>query len=349
MVNLSLIKKWRVIRILRGICANWVMKSNVSSGHLETYVGSTHHNWPIAKSLNYINKIFDDYLKYSGLTSRQIVGKNILEFGPGDNLAIALKFLIAGAKSVVCLDKFYSKRDIQQEYNIYKALGQELNPQDKKNFDEIINFKGEDFFINSEKLQYIYGKGLEDIDPSKFIKFDIIVSRSVLEEIYDIDKAFKNMDLLLADDGYLIHAIDFRDYGTFLSQDYQSLEFFTIPEFIYRYMTKNSAKPNRRLIDYYENKMKQLGYNYKIFVMRIVGQSQEFSCYKQNLEYNFDFNESNLALVKKVKPRMIKRFRKLSDQQLLISGIFLVAKKIVSKKSVSMHLLENIKREEFVL
>jgi hypothetical protein len=38
--------------------------------------------------------------------------KRVLEIGPGGNAGVALKFLLAGAKQVVCLDKFYSKMEL---------------------------------------------------------------------------------------------------------------------------------------------------------------------------------------------------------------------------------------------
>ncbi|MGI8731735.1 MAG: hypothetical protein ACR2LM_00335 [Pyrinomonadaceae bacterium] len=45
----------------------------------------------------------------------------VFELGFGDNVGVALKFIAAGATKVVCLDKFYSKRNLEQQRKIYLA------------------------------------------------------------------------------------------------------------------------------------------------------------------------------------------------------------------------------------
>jgi len=45
-----------------------------------------------------MNQVFDDYLKYSGVSITMLKGKRVLEIGSGDNSGVAQKFLTAGAK-----------------------------------------------------------------------------------------------------------------------------------------------------------------------------------------------------------------------------------------------------------
>src|SRR5215216_5629422 len=70
--------------------------------------GATHSRFfaNTGESANYITRVGDDYLKYAGVTDDYLVGKNILEIGPGDNLGVALYFLAKGAETVTCIDRF---------------------------------------------------------------------------------------------------------------------------------------------------------------------------------------------------------------------------------------------------
>src|ERR1700682_1911668 len=55
-------------------------------GRVTSRNGSTNNAWPVTRSLDYINRVFDEYLQYPGLSSDKLEGKRILEAGPGDNL-----------------------------------------------------------------------------------------------------------------------------------------------------------------------------------------------------------------------------------------------------------------------
>ena len=90
-----------------------------------------------------------------------------------------------------CLDKFYSERNVEQQTRIYHELRKQLSPDEARVFDECIKLDGE-IDLNEERLQYIYGHGIEEADqilePGSF---DFIVSRAVIHNVYDIDAASK--------------------------------------------------------------------------------------------------------------------------------------------------------------
>jgi len=125
--------------IIYKIIDNRRLRKRVESGVVETTHGSTHLNQNVTQSLAYIEKQFADYLNYAGLTASSLTGRRILELGPGDNLGVALKFLAAGAASVVCLDRFYSKRNVAHEKEIYQSLRQTLSSMEKSLFDQAIS------------------------------------------------------------------------------------------------------------------------------------------------------------------------------------------------------------------
>ena len=293
---------------------NHRLRKRVASGDIETTHGSTHLNQSVADSIAYIEKQFSDYLKYSGLTYESLQGKRILELGPGDNLGVARKFLAAGAESVVCLDRFYSKRNAEHEREIYRALRERLNEEEQSRFDQ------------AEKLKSVYGVSLEGFaDKLADEKFDLILSCAVLEEIYDPDPVFAAMDRLLVQGGSLVHVIDLGDYGMFRSQGMHPLTFLTISESIYKRMASDSGLPNRKRLGYYVSKMKQLGYKSKIFVTSVLpnGRLEPAAEYAPG-KFNHDSN-----LVAQIRSKLANDFKNLDEDQLLIDGVLLVAQKPV--------------------
>lgn len=321
------LQKSKMIIILYHIFSNGLSKTKSLLGEKEHLSGSTHAGMSLNKSLDYIDQVFNDYLRYSGIPKIMIKNKRVLEIGPGDNLGVALKFLIAGAKQVVCLDKFYSKRDFKQQFRIYQELRARLNEDEKEIYDHLLNLNGE-VYINNKKLKYFYNIGIEKA--SKILEpasFDFIFSRAVIEHIYDPDVAFKVMNNLLKPGGIMIHMIDFRDHGLFSKKGFHPLTYLTIPELFYKLMTFGSDKPNRRLINYYRNKMLELGYDYKILITQIVGEDNLLIPFREAIFPGIDYSEATISLVKEIRPFLSKKFINLSDEELLVQGIFLVAKK----------------------
>ena len=301
------------------------LRKRIESGDIETIHGSTHLNRSVTDSLAYIEKQFATYLKYGGLTYDAVKGKRILELGPGDNLGVALKFLAAGAASVVCLDRFYSKRNPEHEREIYKALRERLSVEEQSRFDRAVNLSGNVEF-NPEKLQSVYGVSLDGFaDKLAGEKFDLILSCAVLEEIYDPDPVFAAMDRLLAQGGSLVHVIDLGDYGMFRNQGMHPLTFLTISEPIYKRMASDSGLPNRKRLGYYVEKMKQLGYQARFFVTSMLPDGR----LEPAAEYVPGSFKQGSNLVAEIRSKLANDFKNLDEEQLLIDGVLLVATKPV--------------------
>jgi SAM-dependent methyltransferase len=309
------------------IFQNWRARRRFSSGKIESTSGSTHTGKTLEESLGYIDEVFDDYIKYSGITPETINGKRILEIGPGDNFGVALKLLATGAAYVVCLDKFYSTHDAEQEYLIYKALRERMDGESRTRFDEAIDLSNGIHF-NDDKLKVVYGKGIEDgkelFGPDSF---DLILSRAVLEYLTDSDSAFSIMNDLLTPGGMMAHKIDLRDDEMFSSKGMNPLTFLTIPDSIYKLMTVGSGRCNRRLVDYYRQMMNCLAYDAKFFVTCIVGEESELLPHKEKIIQSVDYSERAHSLINEIRSRLHGDYKRLSDEELLISGIFLVARK----------------------
>jgi hypothetical protein len=91
-------------------------------------------------------------------------------------------------------------------------------------------------------------------------------------------------------------------------------------------MAIDSGIPNRKAIDYYEQTMKDLGYEARFFVSSIIGLG-EVKPHKEGIEVNVDYSPDALALVENIRPKLMRPLRDLPAEKLIISGVFLVARK----------------------
>jgi hypothetical protein len=77
--------------------------------------------------------------------------------------------------------------------------------------------------------------------------------------------------------------------------------------------------------------IERLGYEAKLLITDIIGVGDvgkgDLHPHKPAIELGVDYSESSLDLVREIRPRLIPEFRKLPDLELLIDGIFLIAKK----------------------
>ncbi|HLA11547.1 MAG TPA: methyltransferase domain-containing protein [Pyrinomonadaceae bacterium] len=313
--------------IIYKLCDNRRLRKRVESGDIETLHGSTHLYRSVTNSVAYIEKQFADYMKYGGLSSHCLRSRRILELGPGDNLGVALKFLAAGAASVVCLDRFHSKRNAEHERAIYQALRESFGFEDKSRFDQAVSLS-EVVQFNPQKLQIIYGVSLEEFaqqNTDETETFDLILSCAVLEEIYDPDPVFDAMNRLLARGGSLVHTIDLGDYGMFRDQGMHPLTFLTISEPIYKRMASDSGLPNRKRLGYYVKKMNEFGFQAKFFVTSVLptGRLEPATEYAPG---RFK-GESSSHLVSSIRRKLANDFKNLDEEELLIDGVLLVARK----------------------
>ncbi len=289
----------RTYIVLLHMRLNWLMNRRRRRGIIEIASGHIPRT-SVEASVVYIQQVFADYLTMAHLSKEDIQGKRVLEIGPGDTLGVALLFLCAGACEVVCLDKFAPTRKDTHMRDVYRALYNCLSGEEQSRFD---SFVVDGNILDVAPVHLMQGIGIEDatslFEPAYF---DLIVSRSVLEEVHAIDVTISVMKRLLAPDGMMVHKIDLRDYGMFSLYGHHPLTFLTIPERVYTLMTSHRPQPNRKRVTYYREKMQQEGMKaYLVPTHRI---EEDIQC---------------------IRPHLQPAFRGLSDEDLRISGLFLVA------------------------
>jgi SAM-dependent methyltransferase len=294
--------------------------------------GATHKRYgqDVEASLGYINTVFEDYLRYGNVGPDELRGQMVLEIGPGDNLGVALRFISKGAAKVVCLDRFYSDRDMAQQLRIYQTLLATLSGEERRLAELALRFTNGGFEFDQTKIAYVSGVAVEDAQ-SVFEEesFDLIVSRAVLEHVSDLDQAFVNMSRWLKPGGLLLHKIDLRSHCMFPGH-LNPLTFLTVPGFLWTLMVSNTGGPNRKRVNYYRDKLRELGcYDFDLYITRIVD-GPEILPHKRSIRFGEDYDASHLGHVRRVRKRLDREFKSLSDKDLLIAGIFLRATKRVS-------------------
>jgi SAM-dependent methyltransferase len=240
---------------------------------------------------------------------------------------VALRFIALGASQVTAVDKFVPMQRSPFHQRLYRTLSSHLSHDEQLNLTGALDLQdGVNF--NTRRVAYIYGEGIEDASPKLAPEsFDVVVSNAVLEEAYDLDRVFAALDRVLKPGGRQVHVIDLRDYGMFSKYGFHPLEFLTIPDGIYRHMVEASGQPNRHLLDYYREKMAALGYSADIYRTWVLGGTARLQEYPTDLRPGRDYSTESLQLLQAIRPRLLPRYQRLSDDDLLTQSILLVARK----------------------
>jgi SAM-dependent methyltransferase len=275
-------------------------------------MGSTHRDFSLDQSVAYIDSVFEDYLRYGEIGADDLRGARVMELGPGDNLGVAMRFLAAGAERVEGVDRFATWRDETQQAAIQAALVERLGKP-----------------VPMTGIETTEGLPIEEaagrFEPGSF---DFIVSRAVLEHVYDPDATFAAIDSLLKPGGKSVHKIDFEDHGLFTAGGLHPLTFLTIPDRLYRWMSENSGLPNRHLADYFRRKMDAMGYAWELFYTHLIEDDSELEPHPRELDP--ELVEARRGTIAEIRPRLLPRFRELDGADLAVSGVFLCATKPTS-------------------
>lgn len=315
-----------------GICARYAYRNlrSLVRGRLRLHggdAGATHQSLSVAQSIEYLHRVFSDYLLYGGVSKQWLRDKRILEIGPGDNLGVALLLVACGARQVTCLDRFETPSDPAQLRRIYETLRGGLAPEEQKRFDEAIDLRS--LQMDPQRIRLVIGIPVERAaEALEAGSFDWIISRAVLEEVSKpkLAAALAALDRLLAPGGRLAHKIDLRDYGIFSSRGFHPLEYFTLPAWLHGLMSSHEPAPNRQRASAYRSLVEQLGYRTRIYVTHLAGIPDEIEPHWRALPADARV-ETARRLVTQIRPRLAAQFRSLSDEDLMTAGIFLAAEK----------------------
>ena len=284
----------------------------LARGRLATRSGTRHATLSLNDSLDYIDRVYADYLAYGGV--ERFSGR-VAEIGPGDNFGIALRMLGAGTREVHTVDRYRPVRDDARQTRIHRALAE------RHGLGRLLDGRAEEGEIRG--LVAHEGVPAESFFRSSGLRFDSIVSRAVLEHLYDPLAALDDMAASLAPDGTMIHRIDFRDHGMFAG--HHPLTFLTVPDAPYRAMTLASGRPNRLLLPAWRDWLKRSPLAGSLRITRLVGVDGELDPAMWD-DIDPGARRTALDMVRTIRPRLAPRLTAFTDQDLAVSGCVLVAR-----------------------
>lgn len=288
-------------------------------GRICTGSGTIHCRLSFQESLDYIYEVFTDYKQYGGITA--FYGQ-VAELGPGDSCGVGLLFLADGCQSIDLADRFYSHRDSKTHAKLYRTLFEShagLAP-----LIERVDFNNEKSFSGINR--YYGPEGAAECFFSTHTGYDFIVSRAVLEHLYDPLNALKLMADALNPGGVLLHKVDFRDHGLF-SRQFHELKFLEISDGLYSLMTCASGRPNRILMHRYKEYLANLQLDTQLLVTRLAGVG-DINPHRIYSEIPLELRLQSISYVQSVRHKFAASLHDVSDEDLSVAGLFLIARKI---------------------
>lgn len=291
------------------------------TGRIETDSGTTHATLTLEESIRYIEVVTSDYKRYGGLVN---FGGVAAEVGPGDNSGVALLMRGEGCDRVDLIDRYFSRRDPAKHHRIYEALSAKYDlgrfkhgflwsDQDLAGITQKVGHPAETYFRKC-------ARGAEPI-------YDVIVSRAVMQHLFDPLGALEAMTTCLKPGGRMIHKIDLRDLNMFTPQNHE-LTFLCFPPALYRYMTKNSGRPNRVLFHRYRDLLERLKaqhlIDYDVFITRLVGIG-DLTPHLRPEEISVDMWNQAERVVESSRRHFAREFVAVDSRDLAVAGVFLGA------------------------
>ncbi|MBD1920398.1 methyltransferase domain-containing protein [Microcoleus sp. FACHB-831] len=295
----------------------------IAARDFDTNSGSTHAPLSAQESRRYIEEVFADYKVYGNLDKFYGVAA---EIGPGDNAGVALLMRRDGCKQVDLIDRYFSRRNPEQQRQIYEAIAQKYKVDDLRKQDvwDERTLVGINWQIGQPAEVYFSKCAAENGEIYNFI-----VSRAVLEHLYDPLYALHKMLACLKPGGKMFHKIDFRDHGMF-APIHHELTFLEIPSYIYPLMVRNSGRPNRVLVHRYRDALEEMKANnlidYSLLVTNLVSCGDIIP--HQIFEYiDAEKRHQAITFVEQHRRKFAGEFRNVNSQDLAIAGIFLIVTK----------------------
>lgn len=287
---------------------------------ISTDSGSTHAQLSVSESVDYIEGVFKDYQRVSGI--EQFSGR-IAEIGPGDSAGVALLFVAHGADHVDLADRFYSRRSNSHNADVYQVLSEKY-PMLRQMLASV------DLSDDSAlpKIKRFYGeKASGELFFKEHNDYSVIVSRSVLEHVDDPELVLRSIYDALKPGGVLIHKVDLRDHGMFTPYR-ESTAFLRIPRWVYRLMTWRSGYPNRFLFHDYKRVLQDIcPDSTKLLIAAIHGRDEPLSEAVPLAQIPSDIRLTGIHAIEEVRHKFASCFKHVPSDELMVSSFFFICEK----------------------
>ncbi len=294
------------------------------TGHIDTDSGMTHAMLSLEESTRYIESVLSDYKRYGSLTTLRGVAA---EVGPGDNAGVALLMRGEGCDCVDLIDRYVSRRDPDKHHRIYEALSEKYN---LSHFKRGFHWNDHDLDGIMQKVGHSAEAYFRECSRNVEPVYDLIVSRAVMQHLFDPLGAMETMTACLKPGGHMIHKIDLRDLNMFTPQKHE-LTFLRFPHVMYRHMTRNSGRPNRVLLHRYRAVLEKLKAHglivYDIFITRLIGVG-DLTPHLRPAEISVEMWRQAEGVVESYRRHFAREFVAVDSRDLAVTGVFVVVTRL---------------------
>jgi len=304
----------------RALCAGTLVLT------ARTFSGSSHARNSVEQAIGYITSVFGTYKAAAAV--ERFHGR-VAEIGPGDSCGVGLMFLADGCEKVDLLDRFFSLRNERHQRAINRVLVQrfpQLTPA----------LRNQDFsessFANLNRHYRKRAAAETFFETNKF--YDFIVSCSVFEHLYDPMLALSAAASALNPGGVMLHSVDCRDHEQF-SQDFHELKFLELPPSLYAPL-KWGGGPNRVRLSSYVEVLRRQALDFTIYITALAGVPEPIPGGTILQEIPGSMLDASRQYISKVRHRLAKPFRDMSDEDLMVTGFLLVARKNNPQKAAEL-------------
>lgn len=140
-------------------------------------------------------------------------GRTVLEIGPGPSFATALILKAWGASTVVVSDKYLVRFNPQYHGALYREIAKRLLTEDDTTDVTALEKCSQAGHIQ-EHIRFCE-LALEEMKREFSGFFDITLSNAVLEHLYSPNQAIAGLYAIMANGGFGLHQVDFRDHRNF--------------------------------------------------------------------------------------------------------------------------------------
>lgn len=245
---------------------------------------------------------FQQHLSRSaGVSADFLVGKTLIEYGPGDLPGMALLMVARGARKVYCVDRFPLVRLSAKNVRVLEEL---IDRSQGAERDKLIaclaDPKDMARGFDAARIEYLVRPGgLSGLRATA----DLVVSRAVLEHVNDLPASFDDMVAAMKPGALAAHQVDLRSHGLHKANP---LDFLAWSPMLWRLMYSDKGVPNRWRMD-----------RYRDIVRALPVQVLEMAATRR----------AGADEVQAVRPLLADMFKSLSDDDLAVLGFWLVMRK----------------------
>jgi SAM-dependent methyltransferase len=189
-------------------------------------------------------EFFAQQMREGGLPADFLIGKRVLELGPGCSLILPLWFLAHGADRADAIDRHMELLPQKELADVHQLAAQEWPSEMRGRVKDLFSWSGSIDDAQRTRLGYLQ-MAIENAPADRAECFDLIVSYNVLGSIDDVRAAFRALYRLIAPGGYMIHRIHSGTQGIVIGKTPTMTQLMFSP-LLWRLMTSNRSSSNQR-------------------------------------------------------------------------------------------------------